>query len=900
MNKTAIKSFAMWARVQLIQDVSTKARYFGISENGFINVNIVGDVITLDGSGAKLVILSPKEAAARKKLIDRINELAKSSNLKTAYQCVVEEIAYTWFNRIVAIRFMEVNGYLPSQVKVLSSDTIGKNEPDIVTKPQDAELNLSSKDNDYIYGLKIDNKQDELFKFLFIKQCNALGEYLPELFEAMDDYTEMMIDLKYTDSDGVVRKIVTDIDVQDFKDAVEIIGWMYQYYNTVPKQVVFDALKNNIKISKENIPAATQLFTPDWIVRYMIENSLGKKYIDSIKTIAGDVLYKDKEKKAFYYSNQEAQQRIDKLKSKWKYFIDSEEYELNDDFDITKITIIDPCMGSGHILVYAFEVLMDIYKDLGYGEKEIPELIIKYNLYGLDIDKRAYQLAYFAVMMMARKYDRRIFSKIGLVPHVYDIEESNSINRNQLKYFGEGMPQKLRKETELELNSLLDQLIDAKEYGSIINIDENLNWENLYLFVGNILISNQQSIDTIGIEQTMQKLKKLVQIGAALAQKYDVVSTNPPYMGSSGMNGKLSQYVKDYYPDSKSDLFAVFIEKCMDLTNPNGYTAMITQHAWMFLSSFEKLRVKIINSREITSMVHLGARAFDEIGGEVVQTVTFNLTTQNQQRKGSYFRLVDVVGEKEKANAFLSNKANGLYYKVYCKNFLFIPGSRIGYCGTDKQLSMFKKGNRLEDIMSIRQGLATGDNDKFLRLWHEVEFEQIGFFYDSIEHFHKSLKHYAPYNNGGGSRRWYGANTSIIKFDKNNYNLLALVGNHLPSKDFYFQKGITWSLISSGGKISARTAFLGSAFDVGGSCGFAGENNLIILGYLCTKVAANYLNIINPTQNKQVGDLKIMPFYLINENKMRITKCSDNAVFLAKKDWDSFESSWDFKNHPLF
>lgn len=887
MNKVAIKTFAMWARIQLIQDVSTKAMYFGISENGFVKVNTVGDVIMLESGGTKAIILSTKEAAARNKLIDKIKELAKSSSIKQAYQSVVEEIAYTWFNRIVAIRFMEVNGYLPSRVKVLCSDTEGKNEPDIITKPQDAELNLSSKDNDYIYGLKINNKQDELFKFLFIKQCNALGEYLPELFEAMDDYTEMLIDLKYTDSDGVVRKIVTDIDEQDFKDAVEIIGWMYQYYNQARKEEVINIYKG--VVAKEDIPAATQLFTTDWIVRYMIENSLGKKYIEHLYSTGNS-------------------ERVVKLKQKWKYYIDEQEttpynlppttYNLQPNFDIKDIKVIDPCMGSGHILVYAFEVLMDIYKDLGYSEKEIPALILSNNLYGLDIDKRAYQLAYFAVMMMARKYDRKIFSRIGLVPHIYDIEESNSINRNHLKYFGEGMPPKLRKETELELNSLLDQLNDAKEYGSIINIDENLNWENLYLYVGNVFISTQQNIDTIGIEQTQEKLKKLIFIGATLAQKYDVVCTNPPYLNK--YNEKLKSYVNENYKDYSGDLFSVFIYRNLEMCKVNGYSAYMSPFVWMFIKTYEKLRRYIISNKSISSLIQMEYSAFEEA---IVPLCTFVLQNEKINKKGQYIKLSDFKGgmEVQRVKVLESLKNNSCNYRFECstENFSKIPGSPIAYWVSEKMLRIFEKSTLLSDIAEPKQGIATADNNRFLREWYEVLNRKINFNATDNKAAIESTKKWFPYNKGGEFRKWYGNNDYVVNWENGGSELKNFKNSVLRNPTYYFKECFSWSLISSS-VVAFRYKPNGHLFDVAGMSLFAKESDRKYLFGLCnTPIIHSVMKALAPTINFQVGNIANIPVILNEEKKFEIDQFVEENISISKTDWDSFETSWDFLKHPL-
>ncbi|MEG2450272.1 MAG: BREX-1 system adenine-specific DNA-methyltransferase PglX [Clostridia bacterium] len=519
MDKTAIKNFAMWARVQLIQDVITKAAYYGITDKGYTRVTKVGDVLLLQNTSDKAVILSASEARTRENFIAKVEATSASSSYCLAYQSLVEEIAYTWFNRIIAIRFMEANGYLPSRVKVLSSDVVGKSEPDIVTHPEDAELNLSVADNDYIYEQKINNKQAELFKFLFIKQCNALNAYLPELFEKFDDYTEMFIDLNYADKDSVVRKVVSDINEQDFKDAVEIIGWMYQYYNQERKEEVINIYKG--VVATKDIPAATQLFTTDWVVRYMIDNSLGKKYIDYLKTckqISQSINVND-------YDLQ-----IAALRKKWKYFIDSEEFEAIETFDIANLTVIDPCMGSGHILVYAFEVLVDIYKNMGYAERDIPSLILQNNLFGLDIDKRAYQLSYFAVMMMARKYDRTFLK----AKKVNELHLSDFVESNDLQNVGDELLKMKTVKFSPAQADLADDLVrvfcDAYTYGSAL-IVEPADYQGLSSVLEVALASPANDIVESSIISNMfPRLIKMCKIAKLLSDKYDVVCTNPPYL----------------------------------------------------------------------------------------------------------------------------------------------------------------------------------------------------------------------------------------------------------------------------------------------------------------------------------------------------------------------------------
>jgi len=623
--------------------------------------------------------------------VDVIRAKEKDSDYAVAYKYIIEEVAYTWFNRLIAVRFMEVNDYLPSHVRVLSSES-GKTEPDIVTNPFDAELNLSSAEEEKIITLKRENKLDEAFKMLFIKQCNALNEILPALFEKTSDYTELLLNLSVIDQDGVVYHLVHDIPEEDFNVSaggqVEIIGWMYQYYNTEPKN---DAFAKKGKITKEEVPAVTQLFTPDWIVRYMVENSLGRLWVEG---------HPDAD-----------------LQGRWKYYLEEAEQEPEVQAELAKIReehaklkpedikLIDPCMGSGHILVYAFDVFMQIYENAGWSAREAAQSIVEHNIYGLDIDDRAAQLSYFAVMMKARQYDRRIFTR-GVRPNVYAIQESNGINREQLKYFGAELDEMEKNAAILQIEGFLDTLIDAKEYGSILNVDE-YDWDLLRRFVNSADIGSQISFDTYGLDETAEKLKELIEIGAIMAQKYEVVATNPPYAGTSNLSAKVNNFVKKHYPDSKADLFAVFIERCGEMLKTNGFQAMITQHAWMFLSSFEKLRAKL-QQRNLVNMAHLGARAFEEITGEVVQTTSFVIGKNHVDGyKGMYSRLVAENSQDGKEKMFLKKDNNK--YVIEQDMYNKIPGMVYAYWQGEKFVNIFDKSVKLGEIAFPKQGLHTGD-----------------------------------------------------------------------------------------------------------------------------------------------------------------------------------------------
>lgn len=736
MNKTAIKNFAIWARNKLIADVSYDARLIGITEDGIAKPlpQSFGGTQFFDIGTAEPYSISGEAVRQRDKLIEVIQQKEKDTDYKTAYQYVIEEVAYTWFNRLIAIRFMEVNDYLPSHIRVLSSES-GKLEPDLVTTPFDAELPFTAEEEAQIFQLKQDNKLDEVFRILFLKQCNALNEILPALFEKTKNYTELLLSLSVIDQDGVVYHLIHDIPEDDFNiergGQVEIIGWLYQYYNTEPKAAAF---AKNGKITKEEIPAVTQLFTPDWIVRYMVENSLGRLWVEGHPDCG--------------------------LKENWKYYLEEAQQEPEVQAKLAEIRkeyaalnpedikLIDPCMGSGHILVYAFDVLMQIYESAGYSQRDAAKNILEHNIYGLDIDDRAYQLAYFAVMMKARQYNRRILNGENSC-HVYAIQESNSINRAHLKYFGAGMDDIEKNAAKMQLEGLLDTLTDAKEYGSILNV-ESYNWDLLRRFVAAEDTDGQISMDSVGVEDTAEQLNRLVDIGETMARKYWVTVTNPPYAAISNLSPKVNDFVKANYPDSKVDLFAVFIERCGLMTRVSGYQAMITQHAWMFLASYENLRDKLLN-KELINLAHLGPHAFDEINGEVVQTSSFVFCNDYFSNYNSTFvQLVGGKNEAAKAAMFISG---GHRFNKTNEQLREIQGTPYtAYWASDVVLSAFKKSHLVGDVSEPRVGMATANNDRFIRLWFEVNRNKFGINISSRKEAVESRKKWFPFAKGGEQR----------------------------------------------------------------------------------------------------------------------------------------------------
>ena len=902
MNKTAIKNFAIWARNKLIADIQYRAGLMGITADGIKDPlpQSTGTMEFYDIGTSEPYAISGDAIPQRKKLAEVIRRKEKDSNYATAYKYILEEVAYTWFNRLIAIRFMEVNDYLPSRIRVLSSES-GKIEPDLVTTPFDAELTFTSAEEEAVLRLKTENKLDELFRLLFIKQCNALNAILPALFEKTSDYTELLLNLSVVDQEGVVYHLTHDIPEQDFdithpdengeiQGQVEIIGWLYQYYNTEPKNAAF---AKNGKITKEEIPAVTQLFTPDWIVRYMVENSLGRIFIDKRKEqgvfadgrAPEEMTWDEIEKKRI--SNEEfiAEQMG------WKYYLPEaaqtkevrqqlEEIQKQSEYkDVRDIKVIDPCMGSGHILVYAFDVLMKMYENDGYSQRDAAQCILENNLYGLDIDERAAQLAYFAVMMKARQYDRRIFSR-GIQPHVYAIAESNDIDAYTRDYFVNNDPT-----LKAALDSIMHDLRDAKEYGSILTVAPV---DFAALFARAEEVQNDISLYR---ESALNTILPMIQVAEVLAQQYDVVVTNPPYMGSSNMDARLSEFVKKHYPDSKSDLFAVFIERCGQMTGKNHYQAMITQHAWMFLSSFEKLRAKLL-LKDTVNMAHLGPRAFEEIGGEVVQTTSFVLRNSHiPDYKGTYCRLIEPTTQQGKEEMFLSGENR---YTAQQSNFSKIPGSPVAYWVSKKIANLFTYP--LSDtVIALREGIHTGKNEMFLREWFEVSYNLIVFNASGFDDVDRQGR-WVPYSKGGTARKWYGNNELVIGFDDIYRRKMSTMPGHVrPSQKLYFKEGATWSALSSG-FFALRMQPAGHLFDSKGQVAI-GEKYKEIMGLFNTKVYQQLADILMPTLDYKCGDVKKLPYCHVNNP--RFSNLVNKNIFLGRSDWDSYEISWDFKQHPL-
>lgn len=868
MNKTALKNFAIWARKKLISDITYSAGLLAVNENG------IGEPLPQSRSDLQLFDIGTKDYAEvkgerisqRNSLVSAIRAKAEElDNYKVAFEYIVEEVAYTWFNRMIAIRFMEVNGYLP--IRVLSSES-GKHEPDIVTTPFDAGLEFTGEESGRIYELRDNNRLEELFRMLFIRECNHLHDILPELFEATNDYSELLLSLSYTDKDGVVFHLVNDISEDDFniekEGQVEIIGWMYQYYNTEPKDKVFAALKKNVKITKENIPAATQLFTPHWIVRYMVENSLGRLWIEG---------HPD-----------------DDLRQCWEYYLDEAEQEPQVQAQLEEIRagcreispedirIIDPCMGSGHILVYAFDVLMQIYSAQGYSERDAAKLIVEKNLWGLDIDRRAYQLAYFAVMMKARQYNRRILTS-GIKPNLFVIDDNRALTPEIIEYIADG-----DSKIAADLRSISNDLTNAREYGSIINV-QPVDFNGLIERIG--IIAESDELNLIAMENkriVCEKILPLVKQAQTLSQKYDVVCTNPPYMGGSGMNSVLSEYVKRCYSEAKSDLFAALIIKCLEFTKQNGYSSLVTMQSWMFLSSFEEMRTKLLTLNTLTTLMHMENMVMGIAFGTAVSVFRKGAV---KGYKGTYnqIKLADIENAKPKSFPVAGNR----FAQVSSDNFSKIPGMPVAYWVSEKFADVFKNEKLYKYSISPSQNV-TGNNDRFVRKFWELSNVKVG-----------GRDEWIFYAKGGGFRKWWGNLLDIVNWTPTaRYIYQHGDGHHasqIINKDYWYRKGITWGLITSSIP-SFRVMPEGATFDKGGSTIIVErEVYNYALGLLNSKVFLVVAKALNPTLNFQVKDICSLPLVIscLDVINSTVDKCID----ISQVDWDSFETSWDFKTHPL-
>ena len=865
--KATIKNFAVWARNKLEKDIAEQAELIGVSEKGIVQplAHSSDDLLFLDIGTKEYSKIEGKTAIGqRKALIEHIKSQENEIEYEKAYHFEIEAIAYTWFNRLIAIRFMEVNDYLPIRCRVLSSENPAKNEPDLVTNPFDTDLDFSDEEVEKIYRLKDDASKeasDELFRMLFIKLCNRLQEILPELFEKIDDYTEPLLNLSFADKDGIVYHLVHDIAEDDFNveksGQVEIIGWLYQYYISEKHDQIINIYKGTVK--KEDIPAATQLFTTDWVVRYMVDNSLGRYWIERHPE-----------------SN---------LADKLDFFVppkDGKVTYINEKIEPEELTFFDPCMGSGHILVYAFDVLMEIYRESGYTDRDAAISILENNLFGLDIDQRAYQLAYFAVMMKARSYNRRIFSK-GVKCNVAVINESNGISK-----FTQADVTLDRKQNEIG-EYLIDVFRHAKEIGSLQTVVAH-DYDAFSEYVDSCEVAGQMDLFSAAWSMhTAPMVRKLAEQAKILSRKYTVVCTNPPYMGK--LESHLKDFVIDKYKPYSGDLFSVFMYRNFSFCKVNGYSAFMTPFVWMFIKTYENLRQYIIRNKHITTLVQMEYSAFEEA---TVPICSFVLKNEKSDEPVLCFRLSDFKGgmdvQRIKVLEAISNPYCGFFYESLQDSYEQIPGTPIAYWISEKMRLAFNKGKSLSMIGKPEQGMATADNNRFVRMWHEVAMRKTSL-------SEGDGKKWFPYNNGGGFRKWYGFNTDVVNWENNGQEIKAFPKAYVRNERDYFKSGITWNAITSS-DVSVRYFGEGFIFSNAGMAIFTSDKyQKYLLALINSCVSKSILAVLSPTLNYNAGDMGNIP--VIYSDAIAESGLVDRCIEISKNDWDSFETSWDFLVHPL-
>lgn len=856
MNKTAIRNFAIRARKDLLQSVAKMAKIYQVEEDKpdqEVHTTQTGQV------------LSDLEKKQRQKLIEKIKE--------DGFDQTIEEVAYTWFNRFIAIRFMEVNNFLPSYIRVFSASD-GSFNPQILDEFQS--LDFDNLDREKLRELYEASNKEELFNYLLISQCNDLSKILPGMFEQISDYTELLLPDGLLKEDSVIGRLVADIPEEDWQDQVQIIGWLYQYYNEEKKDQVINIFKGNIK--KEDIPAATQIFTTDWVVKYLVDNSLGRYWIERNPNSS--------------------------LRDKLEFLLtgkDVEIYQVDETIDPKDLKILDNCVGSGHFLVYEFEILMEIYKEYGYSQREASISILENNLYGLDIDERARQLAYFSLMMKARSYNRRIFDK-NIKPHIHAIKESNEIDSSILDIFGKNLDTNDREEAKKQIKYLLDKFKDGKNYGSIIQIDP-CDFDLLEEFISDLDLG-QISVEDMHGEIYQEQILEIIQVAKILADTYHVVATNPPYLNK--FNPSLKKYLTENYKDYKQDLFSVFIYKNIEMCKPGGYSGLMTPMVWMFIKSYEQLREYIINNKSISSLIQLEYSAFQEA---TVPICTFVLQNTKASKEGIYLRLSDFTGgmevQKEKVLEAIVNPLCGYLYKTNQENFKKIPGMPIAYWASSQVIEVFDNASKMEDVLEAKQGLITGDTKRFLRLWHEVDIHKCKFDSKNAEELLNSKKKWIPYNKGGQRRQWYGNYDYLVNWENNGYEIMNFYGpngklrSRPQNRDYYFREAITWGLITSGG-FSIRYRTSGGIHDVAGMSAFSEDKDKLFytLGLMSTKISDYIFSMINPTINLNGGDFIRFPMLFPNSYHNTNDIVYRN-ISISKSDWDMDETSWDFTKSPL-
>ena len=827
MDKNAIKKFAVWARRDLIERVAQKAAGYGITAD---------EIISADADSIHGALLSDAVKRQRKALITEINE--------KGYEQVIEEVAYTWFNRLIALRFMEVNGYLPSHIRVFTNDD-GAFQPQILSEAINLDpADWEGIDMERIYALKQDNKDEELFKYLLTLQCNALNDVLPEMFEKIDHYTELLLPDYLLREGSVIEQMIALIPEEDWREQVQIIGWLYQYYNTEQNELVYDGSMSRDKVPKELIPAATTIYTPDWAVRYMVENSLGRLWVNGHPDST--------------------------VRSEWKYFL-GETIQTEEFSDVTepeKIKFIDPCMGSGHILVYAFDVLMQIYRSCGYTERDAAQNIVQHNLWGIDLSKRAYQLAYFAVMMKARQYDRRFLTR-DIQPNLAHCQDWRFVQEELL---------------DEPLLSFVQQFYHADTLGSLLCLQANDKLDAaLDTFCGTLATD-------------FSNMQHMIQVYRILSQRYDVVCTNPPYLGANRFVPFLSDYTKEEYPDEKADLSMVMFRHAVDhLAAKDGYVAFITTSSWFFLSSFEKLREYILSNYQIDSIVDYGTELFEgKVGHNPI--VSWVLRKTAPYKNITAIRLVDYCYSRrdEKEPEYFQHR-NRFFARQ--ENFAKIPGMPVAYWVSSRILDLYEQFPALGSIAAPRKGNSTSDNNRFLRLWYEIDRNKMNLHAYTIDREDSRAKRWYPYNKGGGYRKWYGFNDYLIDWYDDAAEIRQIKTAVIANYQYFMKPGLTWSTLTSG-SFSIRWFDEGYIFDNGGCCIFElGEKREFLCALLNSKVFSYIFGQLNPTLNFQSGEVAKFPIIYIGSDTIK-QLASDN-VRMSREEYDCFETSWDFKRHPL-
>lgn len=872
VDKSAIRTFAVESRRQMIESVKYQASLIGITADGISEPISKAEGMETYDYGAGTYSIYDNDIEKRESLVKEIQN--------KGYDNVVEEVSYTWFNRIIAIRFMEVNDYLPTRTRVLSSEIRDKTEPDIITEALELDLEYSAEDKESIFKLKDENKLDDLFQFLFIKQCKKLNEILPGLFQQTDDWMELLLNISFTDESSIIRKLIEDIPEDDFSNQVEIIGWLYQFYNTELKE---ENGNKYHKVPKEAVPSITQLFTPKWIVKYLVENSLGRLWL-------------------------EGHPNLD-FENKLKYFVEDCEQDEDINFKLVEIKedakklrpqdikLIDPCMGSGHILIYVFDLLMEIYISEGYTKNDAVVSILKNNIYGLDIDVRAYQLAYFSVMMKARSYNRSLFSINNLNPHLYFIPESNNVSDELISLLSEK-----DSETNEIIRYVKELFIDAKEYGSVLNV-KKLGYSDVKNIILQKHINDYSNLKFLEFKNQLNTLISILDVADVLSNKYDVAITNPPYFSAKRMDNKLKKFLKKNYPLSKGDMCTVFIEKCQDLLRTNGFSALITQHSFMFLSTFEKLRIKLIDTNFV-NLVHFGPRAFEEIKGEKVQTVAFISRNSSFKNYNTVcHRLVEYNKPDLKESEFL-NGSNKIIFKM--ESIKSIPSNPMAYWMNNNLINAFNIAKRVDDFADAKIGLQTGDTNRFLRFWFEIDFMK--FKMNPI--VNPSDVKWFPYNKGGPFRKWYGNQEYVVDWENNGFNikndkldklskgLIQKKNSGCWNEEYYFKESLGWSLVSS--KVGFRYYSNDFMFDISG-CSLFSENKNInyIFGFLNSNISQYLLDSITPSLGYSTGYVSSLPIIIDELRSDEIENIVLDNVSCCKLDWNDYELSWGFLNHPL-